>query len=218
MSQELPWIQQWLCVKCTIMAFIPGQFSPGRVLDHLNGPHATTNSTSFSKFVVWGMCWRARKCAKEKSNFMALLFITHSYSATLWSCWITDPAWSHDWWSKVAWLALTHVHEHHFLQEPSSSQQLSSNEKLCCAYTTLDRSAIFYMSCTVCRMHHQDQYWFVWCWWFNGDTKVRSNVQIKRWEHTTQFSAWNNLLHYYNRSFIALTCRLYKICVDVCKL
>ena len=45
MSQELLWIPQLLRVKCT---------------------HDITNSTSFSKFVVWGMCWRARSVHNKR--------------------------------------------------------------------------------------------------------------------------------------------------------
>ena len=60
----------------------------------------TTNSTSISE-LVWAMCWRARKCAQRTKNLSVSLFIFRSFSATLWSCWVTET----DWFDIAAWIA-----------------------------------------------------------------------------------------------------------------
>ena len=47
------------------------------------------------------MYWRVRNCAQRTKDLVASLFIFRSFSATLWSRWITET----DWFAIVPWLA-----------------------------------------------------------------------------------------------------------------
>ena len=102
------------------------------------------------------MCWRARKCAQQKKDLTAFLFIIRSCSATLWSCWITDPACSEAWYAKAAWLALMWASLFAwawFFQLLSSSWWMALLSIL-----HLFIRETFLMSCTVYRMHLHNQH------------------------------------------------------------